>query len=232
MRFSASGGRVGRNHHGERTWYRRIGILAAGLGIGVAIAATPGIASADPVAFDPNDIAISFDGYSLFHEGSATADSGAVGDFNFAFADGTGADAVARGGNYDTAIDIGNNNDINDGAYAGFNSVVIGGHGNNDLVFVLGNNSFAGAGGNDYLGDNSPGDNDIAAVFDPNDTFGSDAYAGSGLSAPADFDIATAYGDDLFPQATEGNYLVDILPEVAGLDSSLSTLLADIGSLF
>ena len=89
----------------------RIGILAAGLGIGAAFASSPGIASADttdPFSFDLNDIAISFDGYSLFHEGSATADSGTAGEFNFAFADGdgaTGAEAVATGGNYDTAID-------------------------------------------------------------------------------------------------------------------------------
>jgi hypothetical protein len=210
----------------------RIGILAAGLGIGAAIACTPGIASADPVSFDPNDIAISFDGYSLFHEGSASADSGSVGDFNFAFADGAGADAVAIDGDDNTAIDIGNNNDINDGAIAGFINPYNEGYGNNDLAFVLGNNSFAGAGGNDYMGDNSPGNNDIAFVLDPNDTYGSDAYAGSGVSAPADFDIAAGLGDDLFPQATEASYGVDILPEVTGLDSSLSALLAEIGSLF
>jgi hypothetical protein len=82
------------------------------------------------------------------------------------------------------------------------------------------------------MGDNSPGDNDTAVVFDPNDTFGSDAYAGAGNNTPGDLDIAAAYGDDLFPQATSGSYLVDILPEVTGLDSSLSALLADIGSLF
>src|ERR1700721_1287539 len=104
----------------------RIGILAAGLGIGAAFASSPGIASADtadPFSFDLNDIAISFDGTSLFREGSATADSGTAGEFNFAFADGAdasatatggtgdiaeadgaGAEALATGGNYDTAI--------------------------------------------------------------------------------------------------------------------------------
>jgi hypothetical protein len=40
--------------------------------------------------------------------------------------------------------------------------------------------------------------------------------------------------DNLDPgaQATNANFLVDILPTVEGLDSALSTLLADIGSLF
>jgi hypothetical protein len=212
----------------------RLGILAAGLGIGAAIAAAPGIASADPVTFDLNDIAISFDGYSLLKEGSATADSGTAGEFNFAFADGAGSYANATNGNDNTAIDIGsgNGNGINEGAYAGSDSAFIPGYGSNDLAFVFGNDSFAGAGGNDYMGDNSLGDNDIAVVIDPNDTFGSDAYSGAGLSAPGDFDVAAAYGDDLFPQATSGSYLVDILPEVTGLDSSLSALLAEIGSLF
>jgi hypothetical protein len=210
----------------------RLGILAAGLGIGAAIAATPGIAAADPVTFDPNDIAISFDGYSLIKEGSATADSGTAGEFNFAFADGAGSYANATGGNDNTAIDIGSTNGINEGAYAGTDSPFYGGYGSNDLAFVFGNDSFAGAGGVDVLGTNYLGDNDTAIVIDPNDTYGSDAYAGSGDEAPADFDIAAAYGDDLFPQATEANYGVDILPEITGLDSSLSTLLADIASLF
>jgi hypothetical protein len=210
----------------------RLGMLAVGLGIGVAVASSPGIASADPVTFDFNDIAISFDGYSLFSEGSADADSGSVGDYNFAFADGADSYASATDGAHNTAIDIGSNNDVNDGARAGLDSTAYGGYGSNDLAFVLGNNSSASAGGVDVPGTNYLGDNDTAIVIDPNDTYGSDAYAGSGLSAPADFDIATAYGDDLFPQATEGNYLVDILPTISGLDSALSTLLADIASLF
>jgi hypothetical protein len=229
----------------------RIGILAVGLGIGAAIASTPGIASADPdpFLFDFNDIAISFNGVSLFSEGTATADSGTAGEFNFAFADGAGADAVATDGtgniaeaegtdasavatdgNYDTAIDIGNNaNPFNSGAYAGADEYLFGGPGNNDLAFVLGDNSFAGAGGSGGpLEPTEAGDNDIAAVFGT----GSDAGAGSDDFGAGNFDLATAFGDSLNPDATGANYLVDIVPAIAGLDSALSTLLADIASLF
>ena len=48
-------------HHG----IGRLGMLAVGLGIGAAVAAVgypPGIASADPTAFDPNNFAVSIDG--------------------------------------------------------------------------------------------------------------------------------------------------------------------------
>jgi hypothetical protein len=210
----------------------RLGMLAVGLGIGAAVTSSPGIASADPVTFDFNDIAISFDGYSLFSEGSADADSGSVGDYNFAFADGADSYASATDGAHNTAIDIGSNNDVNDGARAGLDSTAYGGYGSNDLAVVLGNNSSANAGGVDVLGTSYLGDNDTAIVIDPNDTYGSDAYSGAGDEAPANFDIAAAYGDDLFPQATEANYGVDILPEITGLDSALSTLLADIASFF
>jgi hypothetical protein len=237
----------------------RIGILAAGLGIGMAIASTPGIASADPVTFDPNDIAISFDGYSLFQEGSASADSGGAGDFNFAFADGAGATAnafdgtgdlaeaegtnafaEAGDGNGDTAIDIGNNTpSSDDGAFAGLDSPAFGGPGNNDLAFVLGDNSVAGSGGtNAYFFGDPPeaGNNDIAAVFDPFGTVGSTAYSGASFGGPGDFDLGAVFGDgfngNTEADATGANYLVEILPTVAGLDSTLSTLLTDLASLF
>ena len=71
--------------------FAALGMLAVGLGVGSGAAFSPGIASADPSAFDFNDIAISFDGYSLFNTGTATADSGTHGEFNFAFADGAGS---------------------------------------------------------------------------------------------------------------------------------------------
>jgi hypothetical protein len=142
----------------------RLGLLAVGVGIGAAVAQTP-IASADsstdwlssidslaggslPAAPSSGlDLAISFDGYSLLHEGSAVADTGLAGNGNFDFAiaygdgaianayggigdyalaDGTNAFSNAGGGtgaNFDNAIDIGNN-DVpssvyTDGAFAG-----------------------------------------------------------------------------------------------------------------
>ncbi len=228
--------------------FAALGTLAVGLGIGSAVAFSPGIASADPSAFDFNDIAISFDGYSLFNTGTATADSGTHGEFNFAFADGAGANAsagggigdiaeaqgsnasaAALGGNYDTAVDIGNNDDpFNYGAYAGADEYLFGGPGNNDLAFVLGDNNFAGAGGSGGpLEPTLVGDNDIAAVFGT----GSDASAGANDFGAGNFDLATAFGDSLNPDATGANYLVDILPMITGLDSALSTFLSDIASL-
>jgi hypothetical protein len=229
--------------------FAALGTLAVGLGVGSAVAFSPGIASADPSAFDFNDIAISFDGYSLLSTGTATADSGAHGEFNFAFADGAGAEAdaqngignvaeaegtdayaVASDGNSNTAIDIGNNaNLIDQGAFAGDGGYLFGGPGNNDLAFVLGDNSFAGAGGSGGpLEPTLAGDNDIAAVFGA----GSDASAGANDFGAGDFDLASAFGDSLNPDATGANYLVDILPMVSGLDSALSTFLTDIAALF
>jgi hypothetical protein len=225
----------------------RLGMLAVGLGIGAAVA-SPGMASADPVSFDFNDIAISFDGYSLLSTGTATADSGAHGEFNFAFADGAGAEAdaqngtgnvaeadgtdayaLAGGGNSDTAIDIGNNSGIFDGAYAG--TSLLEGGGNNDVAYILGDNSEAFASGYGL----AAGNNDVAAVFDPSGTAGDYADAGAGgggLGVPGDFDLSAVFGDGLSSNANGANFLVDILPAVAGLDSALSTFLTDIASLF
>jgi hypothetical protein len=202
----------------------RLGMLAVGLGMGAAVASTPGIASADPFSFDFNDIAISFDGTTLFSEGSAYADSGSAGEFNFAFADGTDAYATAAGGNGDTAIAIGSNS----GAEAGID--YFGGSGSNDFAYVLGDNSYAFADG-DLSG--TVGNNDIAAVIDPFGAVGSDASSGGDVLTNGDFDLAAVFGDGLSSEdADGGNYLVDILPTVAGLDTALSTFLADIASLF
>jgi hypothetical protein len=114
----------------------RIGILGVGLGVGAALATMPGIASAAPTP-DPNifnlidapslfpaapttlNIDISVDGFTLVHDGTATATSGngdvaiafgndatatATGGFgNYASATGTDATATATGGNFDIA---------------------------------------------------------------------------------------------------------------------------------
>jgi hypothetical protein len=153
----------------------RMGILAVGLGIGAAVAATPGIASADSnavdaAAFDPSpliadaapadsglNLAISIDGFSLIQDGTATATSD-TGDI--AIAIGNGADAVARLGTGDIAIADG----------AGSEAEAI--DGNNDYASVFGDNGFAQAG--------IHGNDDVARVFDPTATSssaGSNAYA-------------------------------------------------------
>jgi hypothetical protein len=219
----------------------RLGLLAVGVGIGAAVAQTP-IASADssadwlssidslaggalPAAPSSGlDLAISFDGYSLFSEGSAVANTGAAGNGNFDFAiasgadtyasaqggfgdyalaDGTEADAYSGGGigdyaladgdlayaeagggtgaNYDSAIDIGNNDPhttgVSDGAYAGDADLVSstsGDTGSYDTAIDIGNNTndaatgvggddgaFAGAGGL-FLNNVGNGDHDTA----------------------------------------------------------------------
>jgi hypothetical protein len=194
----------------------RLGMLAVGLGVGAAVAHSPGVASADsstdwlssidtllgggalPAPSSGLDLAISYDGYPLFQEGSASAvtttgeyglaiadgdgayASAVGGTGDYALADGTGAQAVAggqigdSGANYDTAVDIGNDTDEGDGAYAGDADIVgnnSGGTGSYDTAIDIGNNTndaslggnegaFAGAGGLDGFGGN--GNNDTA----------------------------------------------------------------------
>jgi hypothetical protein len=103
-----------------------LGTLAVGLGIGLAVASTPGVAVADssadwlddlfggaalPATAVPDvNLAISIDGYSLVSEGTASANSGS-GDFAIAYGDGASASAV--GGTGDFALADGS------GAYAG-----------------------------------------------------------------------------------------------------------------
>ncbi|MGA8332044.1 MAG: hypothetical protein WB777_22545 [Mycobacterium sp.] len=114
------------------------GTSPVGLGIGAAVASSPGIASADsstnwlssidsllgaglPAQAKDVNLGISFDGYSLADYGNATATtiSGqygiAIAYGDYAFADGTNALAEAggsasdTGANNDTATAIGNN---------------------------------------------------------------------------------------------------------------------------
>jgi hypothetical protein len=186
----------------------RLGGLAIGLGIGAAMAATPGAASADALPpFDPNDFAISIDGFTLFQTGTATATSG-MGDF--AIADGANSLANATGGVGDFANAYG----VHADAFAGdptanatgsnfdFASVVGNGSdattrfGSFDFASVVGNGSGAGAGFGELntpanfanfdsafvLGDNSAvaadlGSNNLAFVFDPVGSLGSEAFA-------------------------------------------------------
>jgi hypothetical protein len=175
----------------------RLGVLAVGLGIGAAVAHAP-VASADPsgdwlssidsllggsalpAPSSGLDLAISFDGYSLVHEGSASAYTN-PGDYSLAIADGDEAGAYAEGGtgdfaladgtealadaggaptdtgaNDDTAIDIGNNDltspGVYDGAYAGNADLDGGGSGtgSGDTAIDIGNNT--GYGDGSYAG--------------------------------------------------------------------------------
>jgi hypothetical protein len=210
-------------------------MLAVGLGIGVSVAHSP-VASADsstdwlssidslltgsalPAPSSGLDLAISFDGYSLVHDGSATAyttsgeyglaiaegansnasATGGTGDY--ALADGTNAYAVAggessdTGANYDTAIDIGNNPAgdlaIYDGAIAG----------NADLL----GSANAGTGSYDTaidIGNNSGGNDGPRA--------GAGGLAGLTGNGNGDNDTAIDFGNnsgsDDQPDAVDGN---------------------------
>jgi hypothetical protein len=187
--------------------FARLATLAVGLGIGVAVAFTPGVARAD-------DLQISIDGMDLFSTvgNSATAYSGS-GDIAIAYGDGSyasaqggsgdfaladGSDAYATAGgranldtgaDHDTAIDIGNNTGAyDDGAFAGnadLDGRGAGGNGSGDTAIDIGNNSgatdgsFAGAGG--LLGVGGSGNDDTAIDVGNNSSLddGSGAVGGN-----------------------------------------------------
>ncbi len=86
----------------------RLAGLAVGLGIGAALAATPGVASAD-------DFQISIDGMDLFPTAGNTATATTVaGEFGLAIAmgDGASATAVDGSGNYAFADGAGSTADV------------------------------------------------------------------------------------------------------------------------
>jgi hypothetical protein len=173
----------------------RLGMLAVGLGISGALASIPAIATADSsdwlAALDGSlgglaapadsldslfpdlDVAISYNGATLFQEGSASASSGTAGSDNFAIAYGAGSSATATGsGNY-AAV------------YGGDSSAVAGGSGSSsNSAFVLGDDSSATAGGLNSSGN-------VAAVYGE----GSTASAGGYGDHAGTLNIAGVVGD-------------------------------------
>jgi hypothetical protein len=149
----------------------RLGLLAVGLGIGAAVASTPGTASAD-------DMQISIDGFDLFPTAGNTATAfSTFGDM--AIASGVGAEAVANDGVGDLAIASGAGADadsnegfgnladatgagahavtlstsasIFDSAWAsGTNTLAESGNGTLDTAVATGTNSEALAGGGSF----------------------------------------------------------------------------------
>jgi hypothetical protein len=173
----------------------RLGGLAVGLGIGAALAAVPGTASADtwPPPFDPNDFAISIDGYTLFHDGTATATSG-PGDI--AIADGAGSNAVAGGNSLNFAYADG----TNASAYSG------GGNGYFDNAIGIGDSNSAEAANGDFDSASALGNDVTASAVDGNydsaSSFGATATALAGFGSG---DAATYWGSYGEAQATGGN---------------------------
>jgi hypothetical protein len=230
-------------------------MLAVGLGVGAALVPSPGMAFADsssdwlasidgllagsalPAASSGLNLSVSFDGYSLIQEGSATAHT-ATGELGLAIAEGSGAYAYAVGGigdvaeaegtnafaiaggepgdtgaNYDTAIDIGNNDlpstGAPDGAYAGNGDLGGGsGTGSYDTAIDIGNNAngasgggnegaFAGAGG--LGGVSGDGNNDTAIDIGNNSGLydGADAVGGNSNYA-GEFGTMAGYDEGSF----------------------------------
>jgi hypothetical protein len=174
------------------------GLLAVGLGIGAALAGTPGVASGDsstdwfssidqllgglsaPATTSSLDMQVSIDATDLFpaagNTATATSDMGDI-----AIAIGNGADASATNGFGDFALADG----ANSIAEAGF-------IGNFDSALVFGADSTAEAG--------------FGATF-PFPLFG-----GMYLTIPANFDLAAAFGDMLHATITATSFATDIVP--------------------
>jgi hypothetical protein len=186
----------------------QLGMLAVGVSIGSAMAATPGVASADNsqvvssidpsglfAAADPAqslDFQISIDGTDLFPTlgNSATAFSG-PGDMAIAFGD--GAQAIARGGFGDYATADGT------GAFAEAGDGGLGAAGNNfDYASASGTDAVAQA-GNDptsEFADASTGNSFDSAIASGNDATAFGGFEGSFDSATASGNLANANAGD------------------------------------
>ena len=208
----------------------RLGMLAIGLGVGAAVACTPGLASADTLDFQ-----ISIDGQDLFpttdNLATASTEAGSLGNIAIAFGDGAqastgdgtgqfafanGTNAVAAtGGNNDTAIDIGNN--------SGSGEFALAGTGNNDFSFVDADNSSAYSGG-DLLDPNLPGNNDVAIVLDPFGAGGDNVVSGIDGLNTGNFDLgAILFIDNAGNTGASGaDYLYDIMTALGTESNSLA----------
>lgn len=214
-RHNARGGRE--EPMGSTRALPRWRMLAIGLGIGGALAAAPGTASADssfdwlstvdsflsggafPAATTPElNLQISFDGVSLFQAGTAHAYSGPNGDI--AIANGAGATAYAFGTDNYASVD-GTGSTAVAGAYSDSGA----GASADNTAFVFGDNSFGYAGTTDAA---NPGTFNYAVIFGSDDT----AWAGGNAAGSGNYDGAYVEGNDLgVAHAQGGDYLADIL---------------------
>jgi hypothetical protein len=223
----------------------RLGTLAVGLGIGMAVATTPVAAVADSSADWAKDLfggaalpapsmpdvnlAISIDGYSLVSEGTASAASG-KGDFAIAYGD--GASASAEGGNGDFAFADGSD------ALASAGGVSTDTGANNDTAIDIGNNTgfddAARAGNSDLDGgtDGGTGSGDTAIDIGNNSAFfdGSNAGAGGLVGGVGNgngdtaIDVGNNTGDVGGPWAIAGNdnYAGAFGDDTAGNDGAVA----------
>jgi hypothetical protein len=178
-------------------------------GAASAAGVLPGAASAGLPSFDPNNFAISIDGVSLFHEGTATANSG-LGDI--AIADGANSIAGAEGGFGDFASADG----------AGSNAIA-----GDVLPGVTGNNFDSAS----AIGAGAAADAGFNGSFDSARAVGNDVVADAGVGnfgVPANFDSASVLGslaastaNATFAQADGGsNDLAFVIDPVGTLGST------------
>jgi hypothetical protein len=213
----------------------RFGILAAGLAVGAAVAATPGIASADGLDFQ-----ISIDGYDLLPttDNSATAVSG-TGDIAIAY--GVNASAEANGGTGDFAEAIGTQAQAYSGYFSGSNddsaigigddSMAVAVNGSNDIAFGDSDGATVYGGGGYLPG--VTGSDDIAAIVNPSGTGG---YLEVGQNGNYDLGAILFDNDTIAYSATGGNYLYDIVSPLGDESGAAAATgggwLADLLALF
>jgi hypothetical protein len=190
-----------------------LSILAVGLGVMAAAAATaPTAAAAPAVSIDPVpdlagalpapsipglDLSISFDGFNLFQSGTADAETG-VGTGGFAIASGAGSFASAGFGNsnfFDTAYATGQNSDAeaNGGSF--------------DAASANGDNAFAIDTEGSYNSASATGTDSQA--FTEDGTFDNAFASGGGVaivggdssSNPSSFDYGSAIGPNTVAEA-------------------------------
>jgi hypothetical protein len=207
----------------------RLGILAVGWGIGAAVSHSP-VASADSPtdwlssidtllsgealpapATSGLNLAISFDGYSLISDGSASATTQS-GDFGLAIAYGANSDATAAGGYGDYALADGNGA----GAFSGAD----GGSGNNfdsaiDIGSGASNDDYVEAGSGSYdnaiqIGNNTGTGDEVFAIGGDNDT-----AIDIGNNSGGDDGVYADYGNDNTAIAN-GNYTGNLDGTFAG----------------
>lgn len=193
----------------------RIGGLVVGLGVGAALAATPGIAAAEPSSpLDP-DLSVPVDAAM---DGSQAHGSGGI--FDFAFADedtalaGTASIPDGPVGNFDFATPLGNISgvvefgDLDRATTTGFDNDAYAIFGNDNHAFVVDNAASSALRAGATVG--TIGSNEIASGF------GDGSLAGVGgdeaLATDGNFDFAGFLGDGLAASAIGGNGLVDIVP--------------------
>jgi hypothetical protein len=249
----------------------RVGGLAGALGVGAWLASVPWLAAADPdtsgldaTALDPSalvgsaaadpsglNLAVSYDGVTLFQSGDATATSFAgQGDLAIAYGDGSVADSgtytadgITSTGNHDYAFADGAGSTAT--ADGTSNSAVAEGGGTAFSGEPLSTSLITGTGAYEYAFADGAGSSATTGFGDDNiaEVFGNDSSAVAGLGQAItsgtiltnNNDLAVVFGNDLTASATGGSNLFDIEPgsftnaaaAVPVDDFGLSSLLAD-----